>query len=232
MTGNSTGAPLRPAAAARGAAAPRRIPSPSRARRMPTSGQIARRRILVGIAKRVLPLAGVGLLALIALWPEFDRAEDRGRLAFRRVTQAHPDAVRVVDPRYQGLDEQNRPYNLTAEVATQLGSSQVVQLEKPRADILTSDGAWVLLQAQDGRFDRGSNHLDLAGEVTIHHDDGTQFVTERAAVELGAGTAEGDAPVAAQGPWGTLTAEGFSLTDRGQVVVFTGRSRAVLEGRQ
>ena len=38
-------------------------------------------------------------------------------------------------------------------------------------------------------------------------------------------------PVAAQGPFGTLTAEGFRLSDRGQVVVFTGNARAVLEGR-
>jgi lipopolysaccharide export system protein LptC len=231
MSSNSTGAPARPAAA-RGAPPPRRMPAPSRARRLPTSGQMARRRIMVAIAKRVLPLAGVGLLALIALWPEFDSAEERGRIAFRRITQAHPDAVRVVSPRYQGLDEQNRPYNLTADVATQLGNSQVVQLERPRADILTSDGAWVMLQSEDGHFDRARNHLDLAGQVTIHHDDGTQFVTDRASIELGPGTAEGDAPVAAQGPWGTLTAQGFWLAERGQVVVFTGKSRAVLEGRE
>jgi lipopolysaccharide export system protein LptC len=49
-------------------------------------------------------------------------------------------------------------------------------------------------------------------------------------VDIKAGDAEGDEPVAAQGPFGTLTAEGFRLRDRGQVVIFTGRARAVLEG--
>ena len=42
--------------------------------------------------------------------------------------------------------------------------------------------------------------------------------------------ASGDAPVAAQGPFGTLESEGFRLKDRGAVVVFTGRAHAVLEG--
>ncbi len=37
------------------------------------------------------------------------------------------------------------------------------------------------------------------------------------------GSASGDKPVAAQGPFGTLVSEGFRLTERGQVVVFTGR---------
>ncbi|MDP3419016.1 LPS export ABC transporter periplasmic protein LptC [Falsiroseomonas sp.] len=206
--------------------------APSRERRAPSVGQLARRRILVSIAKRLLPLAAVALLATVALWPELDSAADRGRVAFRRVVQTAPDALRIVDPRYQGVDEQNRPYTVTASLATQGGNEDVVVLNEPRADLLLGDSAWVYLESERGRFNRPTNRLDLAGKVTVHHDDGTQFVTERAAIDLSAGAATGDDPVAAQGPFGNLTAEGFRLFDRGQVVVFTGRARAVLEGGQ
>ncbi|MGX9966106.1 LPS export ABC transporter periplasmic protein LptC [Roseomonas sp. F4] len=206
--------------------------APSRERQAPNAGQLARRRILVSVAKRVLPLAAVCLLAAVALWPELDSAADRGRVAFRRVLQAAPDALRIVDPRYQGVDEQNRPYTVTASVATQGGNEDVVALDAPRADLLMGDGAWVYLESREGRFNRPVNRLDLAGQVTVHHDDGTQFVTETAEVDLKAGAAAGDSPVAAQGPFGNLTAEGFRLFDRGQVVIFTGRARAVLEGGQ
>ena len=44
------------------------------------------------------------------------------------------------------------------------------------------------------------------------------------------GGATGDRPVAAQGPFGTIVSEGFRLENRGQVVVFTGNAKAVLEG--
>ena len=57
-------------------------------------------------------------------------------------------------------------------------------------------------------------------------------LTAAAQIQLREGSASGDEPVAAQGPFGTLTSEGFRLTDRGQVVIFTGRSHAVLEGGQ
>lgn len=197
---------------------------------MPSAGQLARRRVAVAVAKRVLPLAAIGLLAVMALWPEFESNAERGRVAFRRVTEVRPDALHVREPRYQGVDEQNRPYTLTAAAAVQAGQEDVVQLQEPRADLLLTDGGWIYLEADQGRFDKPRNHLDLKGRVTIHHDDGTQFVTETAAVDVVGGNAEGDDPVAAQGPFGNLTAEGFRLRDRGQVVIFTGRSRAVLEG--
>lgn len=216
---------------ASGRATASRMPPPSRRRRPPSAGQLARRRLLVAVFKRLLPLAALGLLATIALWPEFESAADRGRVAFRRVADARPDALHILNPRYQGVDEQNRPYNVTAERALQSGQEERVQLEAPRADLLLADGGWVYLEARQGLYDREANRLDLAGQVTIHHDDGTQFVTEQARLDVKGGHAEGDVPVAAQGPFGTLTAEGFRLRDRGQVVIFTGRARTVLEGQ-
>ncbi|MBR0680048.1 LPS export ABC transporter periplasmic protein LptC [Roseomonas eburnea] len=205
---------------------------PSRGRWAPSAGQIARRRFLVRLAKWVFPIAGVGLLIGIAVWPELDRMEDRARVSFRRVIQTAPDAVRVVQPRYQGLDEQNRPFTVTATIASQTDAPDVVELDQPRADILLTDGSWVLLESQAGRYDKGRNRLDLTGDVTLWQDGGNMLVTEAAEVLLGDGSASGDRPVAAQGPFGTLVSEGFRLTERGQVVVFTGRARAVLEGGQ
>jgi lipopolysaccharide export system protein LptC len=212
------------------AAPPRRLLPPSRARRVPSAAEMARRRLAMRLAKWLLPLAGVALLLGIAIWPELDRMEDRARVSFRRVIQAAPDAIRLVEPRYQGFDEQNRPFTVTAALATQAGAAEIVDLEAPRADIVLTDGTWVLLESRAGRFDKGRNTLDLSGEVTLWQDGGNMLVTEAARILLHEGSAAGDRPVAAQGPFGTLTSEGFRLTERGQVVVFTGRSRAVLEG--
>lgn len=222
--------PLR--AAERAVVTSRNMLPPSRRRWTPSAGQIARRRFAVQFAKWVLPLAGIGLLLAIAVWPELDRMEDRARVSFRRVIQTAPDAVRLVEPRYQGLDEENRPFTVTAAVATQTENPDIVDLDRPRADTLLTDGTWVLLESREGRFDKARHRLDLAGDVTLWQDGGNLLVTATAEVLLQDGSASGDSPVAAQGPFGTLVSEGFRLTERGQVVVFTGRSRAVLEGGQ
>lgn len=212
----------------------RRGLTPSRARRLPSTRGLARRRAMVRLAKLALPLLAAALFALIVFWPDIEGRE--GRLSFRRGPALTPEALQVVAPQYQGMDEQNRPYTVTARLARMpsmgTGDAEVVLLEEPKADILLGDGAWIYAESRDGRYDRAAQVLDLAGEVTIFHDNGAMFRTEQAKVRLQDGHASGESPTMAQGPFGTIHAEGFELIDRGAVVIFTGRARAVLEGRQ
>lgn len=205
-------------------------PVPSRARRGYTRGSMLRRRFTVRFLKLLLPAAALALLSAIVLWPEFERTSENARLSFRRLSRTTPEAVRVVDPRYQGIDDQGRPFNVTAFIASQPGASNVVDLEAPRGDMTLTNGGWVLLDSRTGRLDREENILDLWGDVTIWQDDGTLIETQQARVDVKEGHAEGDSPVAAQGSFGTITGDGFRLRDRGAVVVFTGNARAVLEG--
>lgn len=204
----------------------------SRERRGLSRGQLARRRFAVRWTKRLLPALALALLSAVVFWPEIEGNEDRSRVSFRRTVQPRAEGLRVVNPRYQGIDDLNRPFTITADAAQQEGATQILNLEEPRGDLLLTDGAWIYVQARTGRFDRPANHLDLAGAVTIYHDSGLMLLTEAAAVQLDAGSASGDTPVAAQGSFGTLTSEGFRLTERGAVVVFTGNAHAVLEGKR
>ncbi|WP_426957039.1 LPS export ABC transporter periplasmic protein LptC [Muricoccus radiodurans] len=208
----------------------RHRPVPSRARRSYSTGAMWRHRWSVRLLKWVLPAGALALLAAIVLWPEFERAEERARISFRRMTRATPEALRVVNPRYQGTDETGRPFNVTAATATQVGSDDVVDLEAPRGDVFQANGSWLLVESRTGRYDRPADRLDLRGDVTLWNDNGMLFETEEARVEVKAGNAEGDRPVAAQGSFGTITGDGFRLRDRGAVVIFTGNARAVLEG--
>ncbi|MFC7539291.1 hypothetical protein ACFQU2_07235 [Siccirubricoccus deserti] len=80
----------------------RQMLAPSRRRRPPTSGQLARRRFAVRWAKRLLPALALLLLGAVAFWPELEGNEDRSRVSFRRTVQPRAEALRVVNPRYQG----------------------------------------------------------------------------------------------------------------------------------
>lgn len=221
-----------PAAGASVAALPARrvIPAPSRARRAPSAGQVARRAHAMWLVKLVLPAMALALLGLLFLWPEIEGRE--GRLSFRRGPAMTSEALQVVSPRYQGVDELNRPFTVTARLGRQPGQAEVMLLSEPRADILLNDGAWVFVEARDGRYDKPADTLELNGDVRIFHDGGTLFVTEAATVQLKEGTAHGERPTQAQGSFGTIDSEGFEMRDRGAVMIFTGRARAVLEGRQ
>jgi lipopolysaccharide export system protein LptC len=210
----------------------RHIPPPSRQRRPPTRGALLRRRVLVRLTKLVLPVMALGLLAAVAFWPELEGGGENSRVSFRRVAEPRPEALRVVNPHFRGVDELARPYTITAATAQQPGSEEVLDLTQPRADIQLTDGAWVYLRAEEGRYDKAARTLFLKGDVTIYHDNGTMLRTPSALVAIDEGGASGDEPVSAQGPFGTLTSEGFRLVDRGAVVLFTGQARALLEGRR
>lgn len=208
----------------------RRVLMPSRQRRVPSPRQIARRQRWMGVLKLAMPLMAAGLLATLLFWQEIEGND--GRLSFRRGPALVPEALQLVAPRFQGLDDLGRPYTVTARIARQPGQEELMLLDRPQADILMNDGAWIYVEGANGRYDRPTQLLDLEGDVRIYHDSGVLFRTEAATVHIDAGSANGDRPTEAQGSFGTIVSEGFEMTDRGAVMVFTGRARALLEGRQ
>lgn len=206
----------------------RRIPSLRARPAVLDAGAIARRRLVVGVLKRALPLAAVAALALTLGWPQLTGSEERTRVAYRKPLQGLSDSARVLDPHYSGRDERDRPFTLTADWAEQAPGSNLVDLAAPRADVTLENGAWVTLAAKSGRFDRATRLLDLAGEVVLHHDAGYAVRTAKARIDLASGRAEGDSPVAVQGPAGSVEAPGFRIEDKGTVVIFPGPARMLL----
>lgn len=220
--------PAGDAGRAAGRTGPRRqMLVPSRARRAPSPTALAGRRMFVRIGRILLPALALALLATLALWPEFDRVEERARLSYR--VGIAPGGVEVIAPRYDSVDRDGRPFTVSADTAVQDAATDTLDLVRPRADLFTAEG-WLLLEAERGRYDRRGERLDLSGDVTLWEDRGTVIRTARATILTAAGSAEGDRPVAVQGPFGTLDAEGgFRITGRGEVLLFVGPARAVLE---
>jgi lipopolysaccharide export system protein LptC len=183
----------------------------------------------IAYLKLVLPAAALLIVSLILAWPQVVRDDNRVRFGASRITPDEADTLRMLNARYVGTDTQQRPYVVTAALATRESAhAPRTDLQAPKADMTTSNGAWVAVTAETGVYHNLARLLDLAGDVSLFHDGGTEFHTARAQVDLNAGAASGDDPVAGQGPTSTITAEGFRLYDRGAVIIFTGKSHLVL----
>src|ERR1700722_14923861 len=131
------------------------VAAAARIRRLPTTRHLARRHIMITLTKLLLPALALTLLASIALWPEFDRAKEQARQAFRRVS-SEIEGAQLIDARYHGVDEKGRPYTLTAATAQQAGPSKV-NLTDPKGDITLQNGTWLMLQAKQGVFIQHAN---------------------------------------------------------------------------
>lgn len=183
----------------------------------------------VAMMKWALPVTAAGLVAIMVAWSQ-DHDQDRGfRLGQSSLRVDDVAGQKVVNARYTGTDNHDRPYTITAEALAQASrDTDVVQLNGPKADVALSGSSWAALTAPTGMYSRKERRLLLAGGVNLFHDGGYEFHTERAVIDLGLSSARGDDPVDGQGPFGTLQADGFRIEDGGQRIHFTGRAKLVI----
>lgn len=203
----------------------RRAAAPPPRRHRPGQGYTR----FVTVMKVALPLLAAGLVALLAVWSQLNLQETRFTLGVTELAPDQIESLNMVNARFDGIDEKNRPYSVTADLVTQQGeSADVIALTGPKADITLESGAWIALTAARGEFQRKAELLQLAGDVSLFHDRGFEMRTASAQVDLAQGIASGDQPVVGQGPAGELQAEGFRVSDDGQRIRFDGHARLLI----
>lgn len=184
---------------------------------------IARRSQTVAWLKKLLPVTAVLLLVALAVAPNLRLGPATDRVIYHTQADARAAASSSMEnAQYHGVDQQGQPFTLTANKANERGSDDVL-LASPEGDITLTSGAWMMLRSDTGVFNQKSQILALDGNVTLYRNDGMTMTAPRAAIDLHNGSASSAAPVAAQGPFGTLNAaNGFTLTGRGTDVIFKG----------
>jgi lipopolysaccharide export system protein LptC len=179
----------------------------------------------VRLLRVVLPLAAIGLLGVVAFWPQIGTD-----VPPPPPVVARPEGPEMTDPRFFGTDRQDRPFTITANRASQSGADagSPVDLDAPDAQIKLGDGSTVRVTARTGRFDQPNQRLRLDGDVEVVQDRGYDMRGQELQVELESGDLRSDRPVAGKGPNGEVAGQGLQITDQGRKIVFTGRSRLLL----
>ena len=185
--------------------------------------------VFVGTMKILLPAMAAALMLLIVAWPQVTGQGEKFRLGASKLGSDQLDNLSMLNARFDGNDEKGQPYSITADVATQSRDAEnLIELELPKADMTMTDGTWLALTARAGEYDRAGRLLYLSGAVSLFHDQGFELQTSAARIDLGASTADGDQPVQGHGTAGSIRGEGFQVLERGQRILFTGRSHLTL----
>lgn len=198
-------------------------------RRLPTAPRLARRRWMLLAAKWLLPALALALLGSIALYPVLQR--DASRVAFQRVGGVVIGAGKLLDPRYRGVDARGRPFMLTAASAVQQGQDRI-DLLAPIGDLTGADGQWLYARSEKGVYMQHGGLLDMSGHVFLYRSDGTTLYSPVMDADLRQGAAASNAWVHAEGPFGVLDAQGFTLVDKAGVIQFRGPAQLVMNGSQ
>ena len=188
--------------------------------------QVRRYTRFVSVLKYLLPIVAAGLVLMLALWSQIRIDEGRFRIGMTEVATIAVDKLTMSNPRFEGIDDKNRPFTVTAEEASQAkNDTNIIELNRPQADMTMEDGTWLALSADSGRYLRENEQLSLEGSVSLFQDRGYELHTDDVKIDFNAGTAESSSPVFGQGPVGELSGSGLKVTDKGAVVELRGESR-------
>ncbi|WP_445680218.1 LPS export ABC transporter periplasmic protein LptC [Radicibacter daui] len=192
------------------------------------TGRVKRLRI-------ILPIIAILLLVIMLGWPYWQDVRDE-IAPLLNAEQAPPPATvdqpesEVANPRFVGTDRKNRPFTITADKAIQSTDGGAVDLVNAEADMTLDEGHWIALRAENGRYDRNSQTLDLSGHVVLFHDSGYQLDTDLVHVNLDTLVADSSAPTSGSGPMGEFHSQGFTVGDSGNIVTLKGQSHILLRG--
>ena len=176
----------------------------------------------IRLLRVILPVVAVMMLSVLLIWPLFS-----GRRG--GVSTIDAGSIAMLNARFVGLDNKNRPVTITADQVVRTQDPQnLISLRMPVADLTYDRGRTIAIRAENGQYDEKSGHLRLIGDVNLFQADAFELVTRQVEIDGKNRNAWSVDRVTGYSPNGSITAEGLKIVNNGQSVVFTGRSRLVL----
>lgn len=185
-------------------------------------------------ARRILPAVAAVLLLGVVVWSSMmGGVKNTFRLGAIESDDIQSEALRMKAPRFVGVDKDNNPFRITAKTAMQNREvPDVVYLQELQSHITDANGSWSSVISDKGIYDQVKQDLHLTKDVTVFQDEGYEFLTQSAHVDLNKNMIDGQDPVTGKGPTGTLAGSGFTVYDRGEKIILKGKSQLVYQPPQ
>lgn len=182
----------------------------------------------VRFLRRAIPVAAIGSVVLVVAVTFFNPFAGIGGLTIGPVSVS---GTRVVmdAPRLRGFQGGSRPYEVTAEEASQdIREPHLVDLRELRARLTVDDaGATARVEAATGRFDTQSELLELTRDVRVVSSTGYTLDLRSATIDFDAGSVVSNEPVRLVFESGSVEAQSMNIVDGGAVITFEGGVRSV-----
>ena len=196
---------------------------PSQART--TGDKAAARSRLVRRLRIALPILAIVLVGAFLFNTNSNDVDDAFLDDFKDI-DASAEELSMASPRFAGIDNKGKPFEITAAAARQNTSMKdVVTLDRPHA-VQGEDNGSTVVRADKGVYRSDNNILELEDEVTLQHEVGSDiyiFRSPSATVSIKEEIVTSDTGVGGEGPDGReLTAERMKAYNADGRVVFEG----------
>jgi lipopolysaccharide export system protein LptC len=182
----------------------------------------------VKMMRVALPLAALGLFTALVVWPEIDKKITS--ITPQMKVSAENVKNELVNPRFEGVDDNQQPYTITASRALQSEDlPNVLKLQLPVADITLRGNQWVAAEAKKGLYDQTTRKLELEKEVFLFYDEGYEMTMEKLLVDMKAKKMWSDTEVQGKGPKGSIEAKNMYADLNKNILLFKGPVQLIMK---
>ncbi|HEX4738756.1 MAG TPA: LPS export ABC transporter periplasmic protein LptC [Allosphingosinicella sp.] len=176
----------------------------------------------VRFLKIVLPVGVLGFLAYLLLSPLSHNKEVSFLLDKKKVATAS-ERLKTQTARYQGVDDNGRPFIVDANQAIQKTSQvPIVDITGVRAQMQLKQGP-ATATADTGRYHMDNQTMDVNGPIHVVGAGGYKLETRDVTLDLNKHTMAGHSGVEGTMPLGHFTADNMNASLPDQHVTLTGR---------
>jgi len=187
------------------------------------------RRVL--IFKHALPVFAFLLASVIVAWPLLVPDKERFDLPIQKVGAKTP-SVDMENVRFFSKDDKNRTMTVTATSVKEIDSDkQIARLETPVGVYTLSDGDILTSKTSYGLAYQKDKYFMFDQPITSTTKSG-YTATNRHVKATYDGVLDSDHPVKIKGPAGTLSAQGFHLQNKGNLIDFKGKTDSTIKSKQ
>lgn len=178
-----------------------------------------RRRLIAGLRlglPAVMAAVALGLVGLVAA----------SAMRAPKPLKVDDPIIRMVGARFQGRVEDGRSFLIGAQQAVrdERSPSQVALLE-PIMVVGAETATPRRIMARKGSYDEKTRMLRLTGDVRIDDGAGNRVATNDTTIDTRTGLAVGQKGIESDGPVGQVSADSYSVKDKGDRIEFRGRVR-------
>lgn len=180
--------------------------------------------LVVRLLKIALPIS-IGLLAAYLALAPLTKTREISFILDKNKVEVAKERMRAQSARYQGQDNQGRPFSIFARSAVQESSSEpIVNISGMAASIQLEEGP-ATLRADRGRYDLRNETVDVLGPILFRAQDGYRLETSDVTVDLNSRTLRSEGAVEGRMPLGRFWADRMTADLPDQRVVLSGRAR-------
>lgn len=184
---------------------------------------------IVHMIKLLFPSIAAVLIGTLLIFPSLKHDIRDLKLDITRPKKEELEKLHVENTVLYVTNKDNQVNNFTARNIDEIEpGSKIIKLSFPEGMLPVSLTGWVNLKSLSGYFDQSTNIIKLTDSVEMFYNEGVEVHSDEVYYDFNQEKGYSNSPVAAEGIFGTLLAEGFEFSNKDNILTFTGHNDIVI----